>query len=158
MAAGLGWLAVNARAVTPQFGLRQRFVAVVTDAELEESPLRRPAADEHLCADCKRMCIAACPSKALLTASTTIEVDGASFALNYVDNLLCDWTKRYALMKDCGFKCLGSETDIDPHGEVTAAKLAAALPQLDPIKNIRPVVVEPCFVACPYAGAGRDPA
>jgi hypothetical protein len=54
-------------------------------------------------------------------------------------------------MADSGFKYLGSTTDIDPAGRVTREKLEAALPQLDPIKNIRPVVAEPCFLACPYA-------
>jgi len=151
VAAGLGWLTVNARAVTPEFGLRQRFVAIVTDAEMDESPVRSPGNGAYLCRDCERMCISACPSGALRAGSAEIVVDGKLFTFNHIDNLLCDWTKRYALMRDCGFKCLGSETDIDPEGEVTKDKLASALPQLDPIKNIRPVVVEPCYVACPYA-------
>jgi epoxyqueuosine reductase QueG len=151
VAAGLGWLTVNGRAATPEFGLRQRFIAVVTDAELDESSLRTPSAKEDLCASCDRRCISACPSKALLTTSAAIDVEGTSFGFNHIDPGLCDWTKRYALMKDCGFKYLGSKTDIDPQGEVTAAKLAAALPKLDPIKNLRPVVVEPCLAVCPYA-------
>ncbi len=62
----------------------------------------------------------------------------------------------HALMGDSGFKYLGSQTDIDPQGTVTAEKLAAALPQLDPIKNIRPAVFEPCLAACPYAASGVD--
>jgi hypothetical protein len=152
VAAGLGWLTVNARAATPEFGLRQRFIAVVTDAELEESPLRSPSPEEDYCATCDRGCIRACPSKALRPESATVTVEGISFTLNHVDNLLCDWTKRYALMADSGFKYVGSRTDIDPEGEVTPEKLREALPKLDPIKNIRPVIVEPCLVACPYAG------
>ena len=155
VAAGLGWLTVNARVATREFGLRQRFVAIVTDAEIDESPVRAPRNGEYLCADCEKMCIAACPSKALQVESAEIVVGGERFTFSLVDNLLCDWTKRYALMKDCGFKCLGSETDIDPEGEVTPKKLATALPQLDPIKNIRPVVVEPCVITCPYA-TGED--
>jgi epoxyqueuosine reductase QueG len=151
VAAGLGWLTVNARAVTPEFGLRQRFIALVTDAELEASSLRAPSGNEDLCPGCEQMCILACPSKALQDVSSTIRIDGVSFGFNRVDNLLCDWTKRYALTADCGFKYLGSTTDIDPAGEVTPRKLADALAQLDPIKNIRPVVVEPCVVNCPYA-------
>ena len=156
LAAGLGYLTVNAHLASPEFGIRQRFLAVVTDAPLDASPLYTPAAEEYACADCAKMCITSCPSKAISAQEATVVCDGEKYSFHMIDNLLCDWTKRYTLLGESGFKYLGSTVDIDPEAKVTAEKLADALQHLDPIKKYRPVVAEPCAINCPYGNVDTN--
>lgn len=150
VAAGLGYLTASAHAATPEFGIRQRFIAVVTDAPLEASGLYTPAPGEYLCANCDKMCMTSCPSRAISDREVTIVCDSQEYRFNLIDPLLCDWSKRYALLGESGFKYLGSTVDMDPGTEVTVDKLSEGLKQLDPIKKYRPVIAEPCVIRCPY--------
>ena len=59
-AAGLGETGLNGLFLTPEFGPRQRFAILLTDAELEADKPFRP----HLCKDCGK-CVPACPLQAL---------------------------------------------------------------------------------------------
>jgi len=59
-AAGLGETALNGLFLTPEFGPRQRFAMLLTDAGLEADPPFQP----HLCDDCGK-CVQACPLHAL---------------------------------------------------------------------------------------------
>ncbi len=150
LAAGLGCLTTSGRLATPQFGLRQRFVAIVTDAPLTASPLAPPAAPPA-CDSCPRHCITNCPSQAITSRRVSVSCEGRTWAFNHKDPLRCDWVKRYALMADSGFKYLGSTVDIAPPETITADALAAALKRHDPIKKYRPAVAEPCVIHCPLA-------
>jgi epoxyqueuosine reductase QueG len=156
LAAGLGQLTVSGALATPAYGLRQRLIAVVTDAPLTPSPLP-PELAAAACGDCARPCLAACPSSAFSIAPVTLCYDGRSVVFHPRDARRCDWVKRYALMGDSGFKYLGSPLDEPAPVEPTATDLAAALRQHDPIKKYRPVVAEPCVLACPLAGAVKNP-
>jgi len=55
-AAGLGDVGKNGLFLTPEFGHRQRFGFVITNAELEPDPIR----ENHLCDGCNA-CVQACP-------------------------------------------------------------------------------------------------
>ncbi len=57
---GLGELGLHGSLLTDDFGPFQRCCFILTDAELEESPLIEP----HLCDNCGA-CVAACPGKAI---------------------------------------------------------------------------------------------
>ncbi|MDQ0288681.1 hypothetical protein [Oligosphaera ethanolica] len=59
-AAGLGETGLNGLFLTPEFGPRQRFAMLLTDAELEADKPFQP----YLCKDCGK-CVAACPLQAL---------------------------------------------------------------------------------------------
>jgi ferredoxin len=156
LAAGLGRLTVSGHLATPQFGLRQRLIAVVTDAPLTASPLM-PSGQPETCAACSRPCVSRCPSQAITAQTAPLECEGRRYAFNRIDGKRCDWVKRYALMGESGFKYLGSKTDIAAPAQPTVAELEAALKQHDPIKKYRPVVAEPCVIHCPLAvSAGID--
>jgi epoxyqueuosine reductase QueG len=148
VAAGLGTLTKSGRLVTDEFGIRQRFIAIITDAELEEDQV--VSAKPKLCSDCDR-CIKACPTQALGSEEINFKCDGIKFSFNRIDTNLCEWSKRYAITGESGFKYLGSPLNESPGGKVTAEKLATALKKHDPIKKYRPVVCEPCVLECPYS-------
>jgi len=59
--AGLGEFGYNNIVLTPQFGPRQRFNSIITDAELEPDPLlSRPLCLRESCRLCLRACIMQC--------------------------------------------------------------------------------------------------
>ena len=153
VAAGVGTLTESGRVATKDFGIRQRFMAIVTDAELAEDRLisEKPA----LCADCGSRCVKACPTKAMASEKINFTCDGVSFSFNRIDTNQCEWSKRYALSGEGGFKYLGSKLDVLPEGKITPESLGAALKKHDPIKKYRPVACEPCAIECPYARAQR---
>ncbi len=155
LAASLGQLTISGTLATPEFGLRQRLIAVVTDAPLTASPLPAAFAAEA-CADCSRPCQSACPSRAFAEAGMSLSCEGRTAVFHPRDGRRCDWVKRYALMGDSGFKYLGSPVDVPAPANPSAHQLATALLQHDPIKKYRPVVAEPCVLACPLAGTGGD--
>ena len=149
VAAGLGTIAKSGRIVTPEFGTRQRFIAIVTDAELESDVLIDQAS--VLCETCGDLCVKACPTAAMSSELISFACEGVKFRFNVRDINRCDWSKRYAISGESGFKYLGSPLDEIPDGEITSETLAAALKKHDPIKKYRPVACEPCMIKCPYS-------
>ncbi|MCD4670919.1 MAG: hypothetical protein K8S14_10795, partial [Actinomycetia bacterium] len=73
--AGLGQMGWSGCVITPEFGLRQRFVAIVTDVPLEPTPLYD---GNPLCKKCFR-CVDACPVKAVEILSKVVD-DGRKSA------------------------------------------------------------------------------
>ena len=65
-AAGLGEIGYSKVFLTPEFGPRQRFVAIITDAPLEPDTLYE---GPPLCDKCMR-CVASCPAKAISERKT----------------------------------------------------------------------------------------
>lgn len=153
VAAGLGTISRAGRVVTRDFGIRQRFIAIVTDAVLTPDALQDATAE--LCKSCDDLCVKACPTAAISSDVVQFQCEGVTYAYNRIDNRRCDWSKRYALAGDSGFKFLGSKLDEVPEGDIDAEKLATALKKHDPIKKYRPVACEPCVLVCPYARAQK---
>ena len=149
VAAGLGVLTQSGRVLTADFGIRQRFIAIVTDADLREDQLVTAAPE--LCASCEELCLKACPTQAMSARKISFECDGVIYNFNHIDINRCDWSKRYAITGESGFKYLGSVLDEIPAEEITADVLEAALKKHDPIKKYRPVACEPCVIQCPYS-------
>ena len=152
LAAGLGYISDAGQIATPQFGFRQRFIAIVTDAELEASPMYVPAEGERLCAECDHICIASCPTRAFADKQVRLTCEGHTYVFTPVDGKRCDWAKRYVLAGDSGSKYIGSEVDIEAD-EITSESLAEGLRQHDPIIKQRYVVAEPCLIKCLYIEA-----
>jgi epoxyqueuosine reductase len=149
VASGLGFLAESGRVVSEEFGTRQRFIAIVTDAELKVDDMVGQVPE--LCENYEKFCIKSCPTSAMTSDKITFECGGVSFSFNNRDINRCDWSKRYAIAGDCGFKYLGSPLDEVPDAEINAETLASALKKHDPIKKYRPVACEPCMIECPYS-------
>ncbi|HMB00844.1 MAG TPA: hypothetical protein VKS21_07640 [Spirochaetota bacterium] len=149
-AAGLGTFTETGRIATPEFGLRQRFFAVITDADLNTAPLLTDKQSGNKCKDCAKMCLNICPTKAFFGERVTFTCEDRQINFAKTDQNLCDWSKKYALSGNSGFKYLGSDVNEDPGSAVTEKKLTAALKKHDPIKKARPVVAEPCQLVCPY--------
>ena len=148
--AGLGKLAYNGAVETPQFGIHQRFIAVVTDAEL--APDKAQGGEAATCAGCGQ-CLTACPTCALRKeAMTDIQVAGATIHYLPVDANRCDWASKYALISEEGNAYIGNFTDVPCPDHVTPENLKAALEQQDSVFKYRPVTGEKCIVVCPLNG------
>ncbi len=142
-AAGLAVIGRGGFAITPDYGVRVRWVAIVTDAEIEPSD---PLEGFDPCEGCEAPCIAACPVRAL---SATDEECVGERCWAARDLLRCDWAKRYALVGDEGPRYMGSTTDVPPpDGEITAEDIAEAVRRRDPIQRHLDCILEPCLKAC----------
>lgn len=142
-AAGLATIGRAGFSITPEYGVRVQWVAIVTDAEL---PATGPSDGFDPCADCAAPCLSACPVGALSGEASEC-AGGRCWAAR--DLLRCDWAKRYALVGDEGPKYMGSTTDIQPPaGPISAEDVAAAVRSRDPIQRHLDCILEPCLKAC----------
>ncbi|MDD5603026.1 MAG: hypothetical protein PHG48_02945 [Eubacteriales bacterium] len=151
MLAGLGRVTICGNTVTPEYGLNQKFFAIVTNAKLEGDKFLDPSFVNGVCRDCTR-CIKACPVGAISEKTVVLNAGGTTWKQNVIDILRCDWCKRYALVGDGGPKYMGSRTNIMPPEEVTAESIAEAIKKMDPLQKRIPCIVEKCVLECPYSG------
>ena len=85
VAAGVGEIGLGGFLLTPEFGTRQRFAFILTDAELEGDAVR----EKTLCGDCGA-CAEACPFGAIhLDQIQTITVQGQEMPVARVESGLC---------------------------------------------------------------------
>ncbi len=141
-AAGLATIGRHGAPITPEYGVHQRFVAVVTDAPLE------PTAVEVLgspCGDCNA-CVAACPVGAIQ------EVSGGTDPLGWlqVDKVRCDWAKKYGLEPEEGPVYCGSRNKASaPASRIRPDDVFAAVKTTDPLQKNLTCIFEGCLKACP---------
>ncbi len=84
-AAGLGEIGLGDFFITPEFGIRQRFAMILTDAELAADPV----SVKKICGDCG-LCAQACPFGAIdLKNKKTRGVPGNTMEVATVDYLVC---------------------------------------------------------------------
>jgi len=142
-AAGLAVIGRAGFPITPEQGVRMRWVAVVTDAEIE--PTEAEVAFEP-CEGCEAPCLAGCPVCALSAEEQECAGDQC---WSKRDLLRCDWAKRYALVAEEGIKWMGSTTDVPlPEGEITAEAISEAMAKRDPVQRHLDCILEPCLKAC----------
>ena len=150
VAAGIGQMALNGAVCTEEYGIHQRFVAIVTDAPL--TPDRVQGGMAAACAGCEK-CLTACPTCALNKERlTTLDIAGEKVTYLPVDARRCDWATKFALIREEGNMYTGNDTDVPCPEVVTAEALADALRQQDPVFKNRPVTGEKCIVNCPLRG------
>jgi ferredoxin len=147
VAAGIGQLALNGSVCTEEYGIHQRFVAIVTNADLESDEVKAGLA--AACSGCEQ-CLTACPTCALRKeALTELTLNGKKVTYLPVDANRCDWATKFALIPEEGNIYVGNTTHVPCPDEVTAEALDAALRQHDPVFKFRPVTGEKCIVSCP---------
>ena len=150
VAAGIGQMALNGSVVTEEYGIHQRFVAIVTNADLEADEVKAGLA--AACSGCER-CLTACPTCALQKESLTeLTLAGKQVTYLPVDANRCDWATKFSLVTEEGNMYTGNYTDVPCPDKVTEENLAAALRRMDPVLKFRPVTGEKCIVACPLRG------
>ena len=85
VACGLCSISYNRILMSKEFGSRQRFHMILTDAELESSPLL----EENVCNNCRK-CADACPLGAISKTETEeIEICGKKFTVGKIDYEKC---------------------------------------------------------------------
>lgn len=147
VAAGLGQMALNGAVVTEQYGIHQRFVAIVTDADLQADEVKQALAEA--CVGCER-CLNVCPTGALKKERMTeLNIAGKKVPYLPVDANRCDWATKFALIPEEGNIYVGNTTCVPCPETVTELSLADALRQHDPVFKFRPVTGEKCIVNCP---------
>ncbi|MBQ3084874.1 MAG: 4Fe-4S binding protein [Clostridia bacterium] len=147
VAAGIGKMGLNGSVVTEEYGIHQRFVAIVTNADLQADEVQEGLA--AACVGCEQ-CLNACPTGALKKERLT-ELDIAGKKVTYlpVDAHRCDWATKFSLVKEEGNMFVGNFTDIPCPKIVTPKILEDALRLQDPVFKFRPVTGEKCVVSCP---------
>ena len=99
VAAGLSEFGYSGLSITPEFGARQRYVSVVTDAVLTPSPLVEPGTVCDTCMLCKK----ACPSGALskeIDGWNEMEVEGKVYRYARKNLWRCAWGEHFDLDLD----------------------------------------------------------
>ena len=92
IACGLGEIGLNGLLLTPEYGSRQRFHMIITDAEIEESPIF----DGKICDGCGK-CAAVCPMGAVdIENAKEITVAGKTMKVASIDYDLCKTCKNGA--------------------------------------------------------------
>ena len=145
--AGLAYPGVPGHPITPEYGVRQRFVAIVTDCALpDDALLDVPSA----CERCEKPCIAACPTGAIAGKGRALRIEGSKFRLGAVDCFACDWAKRYCLSGREGPAYMGLDVDVPLPDERSADAIAKAVSQVDWGAQKRHLnVAEECLRVCP---------
>ena len=147
VAAGIGKMTLNGAVETEEYGIHQRFVAIVTNADLESDEVKEGLS--KACAGCEK-CLNTCPTCALRKeALTEIDMDGKKVTYLPADINRCNWATKFSLVGEEGFAYLGSETDVPCPETITAEALKDALAQHDPLLKARPVTGEKCIINCP---------
>ena len=147
VAAGIGYMSLNGSVVTKEYGIHQRFVAIVTNADLEADEIKEGLAKE--CVGCEK-CLTSCPTGALNKEHLTeITIGDKKITYLPVDANRCDWATKFALVAEEGNMYTGNFTDIPCPDKVTADILTDSLRKQDPVFKFRPVTGEKCIVNCP---------
>lgn len=150
VAAGIGQMALNGSVVTKEYGIHQRFVAIVTNADLEADSVQGGLA--NACSGCEK-CLTACPTCALKKERLTeLTLAGEKVTYLPVDANRCDWATKFSLSCEEGNMYTGNFTDVPCPDVVTAEALEDALRQQDPVFKFRPVTGEKCIINCPLRG------
>ena len=147
--AGLGTLTKGGFVNNPKFGPHLRYVAIVTDVELDEDEVTRLTELRRECDNGCNRCVCHCTVDAFKDA-VNITIAGEALAFHPVEQVRCDWALRYGLIPDEGIKYTGSTSNVPIPAEVTAEALSIAMTKRDKILKIRPCVAEMCMMACPY--------
>ncbi|NLE10784.1 MAG: epoxyqueuosine reductase [Actinobacteria bacterium] len=153
VAAGLGDFGLSGLVLTPEFGARQRFVSIITDASLDPSPLYDGA---ELCRPdlCGEACVRACPTKAI-GGRVSLTIGDKTCEYARVQPVKCIWP-----FPENGYRRTKAAMPTDPTEDDFRAVLASTKPHpYDAALNQFTFVPQcgACLFRCPsprFAGDG----
>lgn len=99
VAAGLSEMGYNGLAMTPEYGTRNRFVSIITDAPLDPTPL---LPGNTLCDRCG-MCVKMCPTRAIsdeVVGEVALEIEGHRYSFADKNLWRCAWAEHFGLSVD----------------------------------------------------------
>ena len=150
MLSGLAFIGVHGCPITAEFGVRQVFVAIVTDCPLPDDPLYDGRID---CNNCEKPCIAACPTSAISSEPFVIQLEGKTIEIGNVDCFACDWAKRYCLSSQAGPKYCGLDVDAPIPQDRSSLAVAAAVSKVNwGVQKRHCNIAEECLRVCPARG------
>ncbi|MBC8453473.1 epoxyqueuosine reductase [PVC group bacterium] len=114
VAAGLGEFGLHALIITPEFGMKQRFCSVITDAPLTPDPMY---SGPPLCDKCMA-CVKVCPVKAIdKDTPETLTMGDRTFEYATVDHWRCAWSEQTNMIAEEGPKYFGQKKSFYPPKE-----------------------------------------
>jgi len=99
VAAGLAEFGYNGLAITPEYGARQRYVTIVTDAPLEPSPLLEPGSVCDNCMLCRKHCLSGALSKEL-DGWNKVQIEDKTYRYIRKNLWRCAWGEHFDLDLD----------------------------------------------------------
>lgn len=147
---GLAFIGVHGCPVTSEFGVRQVFIAIVTDCPLPDDSLYEGRIDCH---DCGKPCVAACPTSAISDEQVSLQLEGKTIELGRVDCFACDWAKRYCLAGQVGPKYYGLDVDEPLPQAKTVLAVASTVSKANwGVQKRLLDITEECIRLCPARG------
>ncbi|MFA4016720.1 MAG: hypothetical protein RUDDFDWM_001831 [Candidatus Fervidibacterota bacterium] len=152
--AGIGWVGWHGALLTKQYGVTQRLICIVTDAELKSS---KPIEEPSPCDFCERPCVSACPIGALsnepilivLPRTRSSDTNKIVWRIGRLSRRRCECAKRYGLVGEEGPAFMGDLTKVTvPEGEPSIDEIAEMMRHKDPIQKHWTCIVERCLHAC----------
>ncbi len=114
VAAGLGEFGLHALCITPQFGMKQRFCSVITDAPLDPDPMYD---GPRLCDRCMA-CVKVCPMRAIdPTNLERVTIGDRTFEYAKVDHWRCGWSEQMNMVAEEGPRYFGQTKTYPPPAE-----------------------------------------
>jgi len=99
VAAGLSEFGYSGLSITPEFGARQRYVTVITDAALESTPLLDPGTVCDGCNLCVKHCLSGALSKEI-DGENVVEIEDKRYTYARKNLWRCAWGEHFDLDLD----------------------------------------------------------
>ena len=99
VAAGLAEFGYNGLAITPEFGAHQRYVTIITDAELTPSPLLEPGSVCDHCMICRKECRSGALSKEI-NGWNEVKIEDKVYRYANKNLWRCAWGEHFDLDLD----------------------------------------------------------
>ena len=99
VAAGLAEFGFNGLAITPEYGARQRYVTIITDAELTPSPLVEPGSVCDNCMLCRKHCMSQALSKEV-NGWNVVKIEDKEYTYARKNLWRCSWGEHFDIDLD----------------------------------------------------------
>lgn len=143
---GLAYIGLHGYPITDRYGVRQRFIAIITDLQLSNDPLYE---GEILCERCPKPCIEACPTSAIMNYNINIKIEGKDFKIPKIDFFSCDWAKRYCLVGEEGPYYWNVDVNIPVPEEKKVEKVLDSVSNVSwGVQKLHINIVEECLRKC----------